>query len=264
MFVRQNGPITNGQGTVFANYYNGTHRAVNANPWDGKWHNLTVVAETITNELQPVIEPMAAPASGSITFIWSSTPLDSAFGNNITQVDTNQQYILQRSTNLADPLGWINVATQATGGFLTTNTFNNPTNATAFYRVVQPGVRLQNWSFYMDGMFISSSLKYTNGVNTHVPPGIPLPNPADNGNNYLQNTGNEPGGSDPDAIQPPLGIWQCDVFGIGGLFRDGSAGSYFVGAIDDVAVWKRALSPAEIAEYMGMYNPIPVPVVSKR
>jgi hypothetical protein len=254
-FVRQYGgsETANGVGTIFANYTGGTHRLITANPWDGTWHNITVVAQMITNGPQPVIQPITAPANSNLTFTFSSIPLDysngaylTAYGDNSAQPNNNQQYILQQSTDL---IHWTNVATQATAGYAgTTITYTNATNADAFYRVVQPVVVLQNWTFYLDGSFVSSALQFTNNINVNVPVGVPVPN----GNtDYLQNTGNEPGGSDPAAIQPPWGIWQCDQFAVGGLFRT-SAGSYLPSGtgLDDVAVWKRALSPAEIINFM--------------
>jgi hypothetical protein len=63
-FVRQspatvngkaNSETTNSQGAIIANFTGGSHRQLNANPWDGTWHNLTMVAQMITNEPYPII-----------------------------------------------------------------------------------------------------------------------------------------------------------------------------------------------------------------
>ena len=275
--------------TIFANYTGGTHRQINCNPWDGTWHNLTEVAQMVTNEPYPVIQgPFTTPypttntsvtpnvTNYNITITFNSMPLDNyttntsgfltTYGNADTEPDTNQNYRLQVATSLSGP--WVTVSTNAaTVGYgCQSITDTNATNATAFYRVLQPGVRLQAWSIYMDGKFISSSLQYTNpaagtanclnyAANVNVPVGIPIPNPP---TDYLQNTGNMPGGSDPDAIQPPWGIWYCNLWAVGGLFRT-TAGSYLPAgtAIDEVAVWKRALSQTDISNYMA--NGIPNP-----
>ncbi len=119
---------------------------------DGKWHNVTSSSNRITNYFHPVTAPIQAPANGntSITFTWTSVPLDSAFGNNSNEVDTIQSYIIQQSTNQQDPNSWVSISTNASLGYgptlsspTTTFTYNNATNPTAYYRIVSPGVRLQ-------------------------------------------------------------------------------------------------------------------------
>jgi hypothetical protein len=289
-FVRQspgtvngkgNSETTNSQGVIFANYSGGTHQVIPANPWDNTWHNITLTAQTITNEPNPVIQgPFTAPANSNLTFTFTSTALDTLVGTNSAspflttnssgaligneqiQPNTNQQYSLQVATQLTGP--WTTVATGPTAGAgYTSLSDTNATNAIAFYRIVQPGVQLQNWSFYLDGNFVSSSVQFYSGANNtnssgatpgdvQTPVGIPVP---EVGNNvfasYIQNTGNVAGGSDPRAIQPPWGIWECDTFAVGGLLRT-SAGSYLPSGIgiDEVAVWARAISSAEIKNYM--------------
>jgi hypothetical protein len=260
-FVRMNGGVT-AQGTELINATGGTHSALNV-PWlDGTWHNITYVVNYITNYTKPVVGPITAPANGSLTFtiVSNSIPLDSLATNAQYQVNTNQRYILQQSIDLTLPANWIGVVTQATGGYAgTTFTFSSVTNTNAYYRVVAPALREQQWTIYMDGALMGDSLRYdANGDgDTTEPLGAPVPNSATTSVNYLQNVGNNPGGSDPAAIQPPLGVWKMDTLAFGGLARNGGTGSYSTAALDDIAVWKRALSASEITNYMhdGITNP---------
>ena len=257
-FIRMNGG-SNGQGTAFINATGGTHRALNANWLDGNWHNITYTVGYITNYPAPVISPIT-PAGSEIDFSFSSIPLDTLAANETNQVNTNQQYILQQATSLRGPLSsrWTDVGTAASLGYGTTSIdFTSATNESGYYQVVAPGIRMQQWKIYMDGVLVGDSLQY-NATNNNEPLGAPVPNNGTASVNYLENWGNNPGGSDPDAIQPPLGIWQMDTIALGGISRNGGTGSYFTGAIDDVAVWKRVITPTEMTNYMagGITNPI--------
>lgn len=257
-FIRMAGG-QNGQGTQFIQATGGSHRALNT-PWlDGTWHNVTETVNYITNYPAPLLGPITAPASGQLSFTFSSIPLDTTSANETNQVNTNQQYLLQESTDLSQSPNarWVTVATQASAGYNgTTITYNNATNTNAFYRIVAPAIRLQQWEVYFDGVLVGDSLAF-NATNANEPLGVPVPNSGATSVNYLPNFGNNPAGSDPAAIQPPLGVWKMDTLAFGGISRNGGTGSYFTGAMDDVAVWSRALSAAEITSFMA--NGIPNP-----
>lgn len=262
-FIRMNGG-NNGQGTIFINATGGSHRGLNANWLDGSWHNITETVEYVTNYPAPVIGPFSNAVAGMATIYVSNTiPLDTLAANETNQVDTNQQYLLAQSSNLSASRAsrWTTVAAQATPGWGSLEfdqTFD--TNQNTFFAVVAPGIRMQEWKIYMDGTLVGDSFRYNanNDGDVTEPLGAPVLNNGTTSVNYLQNYGNHPGGSDPDAIQPPLGVWKMDTIAFGGISRNGGTGSYITAAMDDAAVWKRALSPSEIQDYMadGITNPV--------
>jgi len=208
-------------GVQYGNFSGGQHQVgTNALFADTTWHNITIVHQVITNMTLPVVAPTnIAPVAGAVTLSWSSIALDAQFPNWTNQVDTNQNYLVQRSTDISSPANWVTIGTVVSLGTPgpTTFTDNSPPYPNAFYRVIQPRVRYATQTLYMDVSNVDNNFQTE---------------PVPNGANFLA----------------PYGAWHQNAFAFGGIIR-GSPTGWSTVNVGDAAIWSRALSLAEITAY---------------
>jgi hypothetical protein len=219
-------------GDYFDGNGNGAHTrgTQNAVAFDGTWHNITIVSKMVTNLNQPVIDSTNfTVAPGTVTIVWNSETLDSNTNNAPYQVNTNQNYLVQRADVVTGP--WTTLAQVGSGGSAPTATQtytdNEATNANAFYRVVKPALRHVDEIVYVDRT--NRCLRNSDNFNDLMP-GVPVAF----GGAYGRG-----------------GRYNATTLGFGGLFRAaGGTARWSTCLLDDVAVWNRALSDAEIAQYI--------------
>jgi hypothetical protein len=195
--------------------------ATNAPFADNTWHIITVVHQVFTNETAPVIGPMnVAPVNKKATLSWNSIALDNQFPNWTNQVDTNQNYLVQKTTSLS-PASWTTIGTVGTLGNPgpTSFTDNHATNANAYYRVIQPRMRYAQQVIYLDA------------------------NKAD------MTMGTEPFLSSATNFTAPYGAWHLNAFSFGGILR-AQPTSWTTVQVGEAALWSRVLSLGEIAAFM--------------
>jgi hypothetical protein len=238
-FMRQQATADYFDGNGSGAHTKGTDNAV---AFDNTWHNITIVSKMITNLNQPVIDSTNfTVAPGTATIIWNSETLDSNTNNAPKQVNTNQNYLVQKADGITGP--WTTIAQVGSGGSAPTATQtytdNEATNANAFYRVVKPALRHVDEILYVDRT--NRCLRISDNY-SDLMPGFPLAF----GNAYGLN-----------------GRYNATTLGLGGLLRAaGGSGRWSTCLIDDVAVWNRPLSDSEIALYIqyGVTNP-PIPLL---
>lgn len=230
-FMRQQATADYFDGNGSGAHTKGTDNAV---AFDDTWHNITIVSKMVTNLNPPVIDSTNfavdfTVAPGTVTIIWNSETLDSNTNNAPFQVNTNQNYLVQKADAITGP--WTTLAEVGSGGAAPTATLTytdyEATNATAFYRVVKPALRHIDEIVYVDRT--NRCLRVSDNYNDLMP-GVPLAF----GNAYGLN-----------------GRYNASTLGLGGLLRTaGGSGRWSTCLIDDVAVWKRPLSDSEIALYI--------------
>ena len=220
-FVRQSPSFANG--IQYGNFTsNGlTTLATNAPFADNTWHLITVVHQAVTNESVPVIGSVTVkPANRTAALSWNSIALDDQFPDWTNQVDTNQNYLVQKSIDLSNPADWVRIGTVPTLGFPgpTTFTDNHATNVHAYYRVIQPRVRYIQQTLYLD----------TDRTDTLM--------------------GTEPVWNSPKDYVAPYGAWHLNALAFGGVLR-AQPTSWSTVQMGEAAVWDRALSLEEIAAF---------------
>lgn len=235
-FHRQVGQTINGIFFLDDNS-GGDHTGSTNVTFDGHWHNLTIVARTITNVpgTAPYIDPtqFGNPANGYVDVAWTSVALDP--NNAAHDPNTNQNYQLLRATNPAGP--WTSISTQgsagngSSGAQIYANFTDTPTNMATFYRVVMPAFIVQSRILYVDG----APLPMVTGgnIDPNMPAGSMPSKPEINGALYRTN-----------------GYQFADTFTFGGYLRAAGEGGYTTAQFSDVAVWNRALSVNEIQAFM--------------
>ena len=195
--------------------------ATNAPFADDTWHFITVVHQVITNESVPIIAPISiSPVNGNATLYWSSIALDDQFPNWTNQVDTNQNYLVQKSTDLSNPANWVTIGTGPTLGAPgpTSFTDTHATAASAYYRVVQPRVRYAQQTLYLDANRVDMTM------------------------------GTEPRASSARDFYAPYGAWHLNAFAFGGILRAQPTG-WTTMQVGEAALWGRALSLSEIIAF---------------
>jgi hypothetical protein len=216
-FVRQDGStLGSPYGTFNAN---GAHVVTtNAPIWDGTWHNVTIEHQTITNMTPAVLYTNVTPLGGQVTLTWNSVPLDSLTNaaDAPAQVDTNQNYLIQKSTDL---INWTTIATVAsTASVGQQYTDVNATQANAFYRVIKPRIRLGIDTLIIDGT------KMDHGFQSQ---------PQVNGAAYY-----------------PNGVYHANTFAFGGYLRGAGLGAETTIEVSGAAVWNRVLSSNDLAAFL--------------
>ncbi len=203
------------------------------NVFDNNWHNITLIAQTITNVTGPIIDPtqFGSPTNGNVMIAWNSVALDSLAANATNQVDTNQNYLVQVATNVLGP--WTTISQQGSSGNGSVSTFtdNNPTNVNAFYRVVKPQLRVQTRFLYVDGQPVP--VQQGDSIDALLGTGAIQDHPAKTGASYRQN-----------------GYFFADAMMFGGFVRAAGEGGFVNASYSDAAVWNRALSTNDLAFYM--------------
>lgn len=195
--------------------------------WDTNWHNVTITCQTTTNGglLIPGIDPtqFGSPTNGSVLIAYTNLgPLDSIFPNWTNEVNTNQTYHVEVATNMTGP--WTSLSQFAGTGTGGSGTFtdSSPTNQNAFYRIQMPGVRLKQYTLYVDHNVILNSS------------GAPWAStPKGNGATFRTN-----------------GYMYYNTFEFGGFFRAAGEGGFVDSLFSDAAVWSRVLSSNEISGYI--------------
>jgi hypothetical protein len=221
-FVRQSASFADG--VQYGNFNpNGQHSLTTNIPFaDGQWHNIIITHQVVTNVNPVVLQTNVTPMAGKITLNWTATPLDGQFPNWTNQVDTNQNYVVQKSTDLSDPASWMTIGQLASTGNGTSISFtdNDATNASAFYRVIKPRTRYAIQTIYMDVTNVDCTMSMEPVLNN--PPSA----------NFLA----------------PYGVWHQNTFAFGGYLR-GSPGGFSTVQIGEAAIWDRVLDTNEMATF---------------
>ena len=228
-FRRQAGSIINGIQFLDDNGSGDQINTVGQTLWDNNWHNITIIATTITNTFPPIIDvtQFGNPVNGSVTIIFTnSMPLDNNASNALAQVDTNQFFRILISTNLNGP--WAVRANNGNGSSFTDATL---TNDLAFYRVQKPLIREQVRYLYVDGVKVP--ITPGDSIEDYLGTGAWQSKPAKTGATFRLN-----------------GYFFCDTIMFGGFVRAAGEGGFVNAAFSDAAVWSRALSQAELNAFI--------------
>jgi hypothetical protein len=232
-FRRQNSSIINGLTFLDDNFQGDQLDTTNQHIFDGNWHHVAMVAQTVTNSLPVQIDNsqfINPNINGYATIAWTNNyPLDVISNNAAAQVDTNQFYGVYRSTDLQGP--WTLIQNAGNGG--TYNDTGVTTNPYAFYQVSKPLIREQTRYLYVDGQLAGWNSAGNDSVEYYLGNGAFQSKPAKTGARFRTN-----------------GWFFCDSMMFGGFVRAAGEGGFVNASYSDAGVWNRALSPAEINAFM--------------